>query len=711
MSGIQPFDELSEHDQIVTLTFVSGGIVFIFSLLLFLLILFIYLIYSCCTRGYRKLPEIDDIFKLPNATTHTSLSELANSSLEKQKETPSCRFARTILWAGLHFTLWCWILSLCWLIQMCVVWNIFHFAVGIVINLFLLIPTWTFTFPPSMFNVIPILLARKQPLASSSSTSKRIVLMRWLVNAQLKRKLVGGCMFAVNKKRGDNIPAKKIARYTVTTGLFYGMMVLMVIVVVVCCVFTWDVCFDYAPGQTSSRVTRMLKAPTCSESPGPPCFVYLTFTEDPTHEMIINFHTRYEYQDSVPRVYFDVVSHKHTLEKLNITQALENAGNAKQNPDFGREILSKLYAFSAIGNSFQFDGLEITKFVHFTELTKLRPDTTYYFIAGGLRDPDENDAGAAYYTVERSFRTLPATSKKSIKFATGGDVGLTSDSKKFFSLIADLGAEFLVVGGDIAYATTNPACYRRWDEWFIEWSTRAIRRNTVTNEERMVPIVAAIGNSESGWLEPTAPFYSRYFPQKKGLSDVDWKDRPTYGSFKLNNDTLLVALDSGHVSGITDQTDWLEQKLNSSSAINKMAVYHVAMYPSSSVFRSSRAADMRAQWQPLFDKYGIRVAFENHYSAYKRTVMIKDDKNVGRPYSKTNTNPDLENTTLPGTLYVGDGCMGVSPLSVENSDAWYMDNSDSLSHVVLVNITYDKIYMEMVDVDGNVFDYVQLTLR
>jgi hypothetical protein len=52
-------------------------------------------------------------------------------------------------------------------------------------------------------------------------------------------------------------------------------------------------------------------------------------------------------------------------------------------------------------------------------------------------------------------------------------------------------------------------------------------------------------------------------------------------------------------------------------------VYHVPGYPSVRAFDGATSAQVREHWAPLFERAGVRVAFENHDHAYKRTHPIR----------------------------------------------------------------------------------------
>lgn len=69
---------------------------------------------------------------------------------------------------------------------------------------------------------------------------------------------------------------------------------------------------------------------------------------------------------------------------------------------------------------------------------------------------------------------------------------------------------------------------------------------------------------------------------------------------------------------------WLEDKLSVNNRPNKLAVYHVPLYPSFRPYDTALSAEMREKWGPVFDKYSLTVALENHDHDYKRTKPLKN---------------------------------------------------------------------------------------
>ena len=105
--------------------------------------------------------------------------------------------------------------------------------------------------------------------------------------------------------------------------------------------------------------------------------------------------------------------------------------------------------------------------------------------------------------------------------------------------------------------------------------------------------------------------------------------------------------------------------------------------------RAENLIEIRKNWVPIFDKYHLTAAFENHDHAYKRTHLLSN-----------NTKNDK------GVLYLGDGAWGVKkpryPKSA--SDCWYIANSSRSRHLIKVTIYPDKREYQAINSHGEKID-------
>lgn len=383
--------------------------------------------------------------------------------------------------------------------------------------------------------------------------------------------------------------------------------------------------------------------------PQPPPGLLLTWQRDPTTTMTIDWHRR-----------------AHELSQPPVVEARPK----------GTE---RWTAFKATRLDFPNSDRKIDR----VELTNLRPATEYEF-RGGAGSP-------IYY-----FRTAPATLEKPLTFAIGGDTRHRQDWLEEMNRVAmKYNPEFVVWGGDLAYADGKLENVERWYEWFD-----ANMKTLIAPDGRVLPILAAIGNHEvlggahqdrmkdHAARQKFAPFFYALlaFPGDPGYGVIDFGD---YLSFVFG--------DSGHSNPITGkQTDWLKQTLAKRRSVpHLIPVYHVPGFPSHREYEKDNSREIREHWVPLFEANGVQVAFENDDHAFKRTVPIRRGKK----------DPS-------GIVYFGDGSWGVGPRPVHDPDhTWYLEKAKSVRHGMIVTLTPSGKRILALDNNGETLDELEIPLR
>ncbi|TVR07658.1 MAG: metallophosphoesterase, partial [Planctomycetota bacterium] len=237
----------------------------------------------------------------------------------------------------------------------------------------------------------------------------------------------------------------------------------------------------------------------------------------------------------------------------------------------------------------------------------------------------------------------------------------------------------------------------RWDEWF-----EANAEGLVSEDGRLVPIVAAIGNHEvrrgfvgrhpdfedsDAWRMANATYFYQLFA---------FPGHPGYGTLDFGDYLSLIILDSEHTNRIPGrQTAWLHQALEKRAGQRHVIpVYHVPAFPSHRGYDDTASRLAREHWLPLFDIQGnIRVAFEHHDHTYKRTPPIRG----------------LEVSRDDGIVYVGDGAWGVATRPVHDPETtWYLDRAESVRHAIIMTIHGDTLDFEVVSEDGDIIDRFSL---
>ena len=390
-----------------------------------------------------------------------------------------------------------------------------------------------------------------------------------------------------------------------------------------------------------------------------PFGVMVTLDGDPAHEVTIHYQTLAQDGIVVPDsedkafCHYDVCSH-------------DGDPNA--------------YAYHGEGRSGSIAGLSDGRHVHRVVLDGLKPGCVYYFVVG------DEDSG---YSPERKFRTLPGEDAP-LRFVVGGDMGgyPPDEYPNTLPLLREAARrdpQFAVVGGDIAYASGDLRRVKRWDKWFERWS-----ETMVTSDGCTIPVIAAMGNHEANdeSIETAAiraPFYVAFFGSEPPYS---------YFTVDLADYARLFVLDSGYLAPSSGaQSAWLAGELKAASGVPvKMAVYHVPMYPGYGDFDGDHSTWEREAWLPLFDQYGLTVAFENHDHVFKRSHRLRSNQ----------IDPS-------GTLYLGDGCFGVRPRAMRGPDRWYLEKRASQGHFWLVDVDKKNgIEFQAIAPDGSVFDRCSL---
>jgi hypothetical protein len=411
-----------------------------------------------------------------------------------------------------------------------------------------------------------------------------------------------------------------------------------------------------AAGEDAPRgETAELEAPP---TPPVPTALYLSWQRDPTTTMTIQWH------ETAPR---------------------EGAAI-----EFGRADGALLQRVEAAVHPMVFRGTPI----HTVELTSLDPDTLYRF----------QIVDAAGQNGEfRTFRTMPATLERPLRIAIGGDVlhrGEWMEQTSREALRFD--PDFIVWGGDLAYADGREDRIGRWDTFF-----EVMNRTTTTADGRMIPVVMGIGNHEVQggyyWAQergrdafrPTAAFRSGIAPFYYNL--FAFPGDPGYGVLDFGDYLSLVLLDTDHTNPIEGaQTTWLAETLAARRRVPHLVpVYHVPGFPSVRRYGGSTSTRVRTHWSPLFEHHGIRFAFENHDHAYKRTPPIRGEA------------PDRD-----GVVYIGDGAWGVGVREVHDpATTWYLERAESRRHLLLLTITPEHADLKAWCGDGTLIDHASRPAR
>eukprot|EP01098_Paradermamoeba_levis_P015289 TRINITY_DN7670_c0_g1_i3.p1 TRINITY_DN7670_c0_g1~~TRINITY_DN7670_c0_g1_i3.p1 ORF type:complete len:146 (+),score=29.81 TRINITY_DN7670_c0_g1_i3:283-720(+) len=141
---------------------------------------------------------------------------------------------------------------------------------------------------------------------------------------------------------------------------------------------------------------------------------------------------------------------------------------------------------------------------------------------------------------------------------------------------------------------------------------------------------------------------------------------------------------------IENQVDWLNKQFATPFA-NKIPAYHVPIYPSWRDPDGPRQQLMKQHWRPVFQKAGTKLVMEHHDHMYKRSKRLTDDQ-----------------VSSNGTLYLGDGCMGVDPRIGAPTGRFYIDFTKETQHFYFISVNETRFDVEVTDQDANIFDRFSL---
>ncbi len=374
-----------------------------------------------------------------------------------------------------------------------------------------------------------------------------------------------------------------------------------------------------------------------------PYAFYLTWEEDPTSTIVIDWH---EDKTTSAPLYFK--EQDHSSWKIFFS---------KVSP----------YPFAS-------------RNVHRVSLYGLEENTTY--------EIKFSESGEVYH-----FKTMPDNlDRHPVRIAIGGDAMHQKASfEKMNRVVAAYEPDFVIIGGDMAYENGAAENVQRIFDWFEAYST-----TLVTENNRILPCLVAAGNHEvvGGYYskhedyEQEDSFRAKIAPYFYAL--FAFPGQPGYNVLDFGNYLSLIILDTEHSNPIEGtQTEWLKEVFESrEDVLHKIPIYHVPAYPSVREYNGHVQTLVREIWTPIFEENNVRIAFENHDHAYKRTFPIKDMK----------LDPD-------GIVYVGDGSWGVEPRPIhEVSETWYLEKGMQVRAFTFLTLACDSFKFISIDEEGEVID-------
>jgi len=343
------------------------------------------------------------------------------------------------------------------------------------------------------------------------------------------------------------------------------------------------------PVQPSQWVTDPARTPRS---------VHLTWQHNPATTITVQWHIDRDALDGYqPRVWFAPAGEARGTEDspaIPLAPDMVATGACHEYPE-------KLLGV-AVGDTFA---------ICIAEVTGLTGDTRYYYRAGSWEDFDfaTGEFSQTNLSPLYSFRTgLEKGSTQAFTFISAGDSrngyeNIAANTPR----LAQLDAGFWLFNGDMNANGTQA----EWDQWFEAMSP-------VTTSTVLLPVQ---GNHEI--FENV--FYEQFaLPSEEGLPE-EFRERAwsvDYGNLHI------TGLNTNTKSVILEQLEWVESDLAAAAADPDtdwlIVMTHHPAYSSSTAHGST----IRVQQYlvPLFEKYGVDLAFAGHDHAYERTWPVLNNQ-------------------------------------------------------------------------------------
>jgi len=229
----------------------------------------------------------------------------------------------------------------------------------------------------------------------------------------------------------------------------------------------------------------------------------------------------------------------------------------------------------------------------------------------------------------------------------------------------------LAHGGDYIFSGWK---LDQWQAWLDDAEL------AVPASGRLLPIVPTRGNHEAG---------GQMFDEVFG-----WPGGGLGKNFfvtELSDEVALVTLNTERAAGGV-QREFLERALREhGDKLFRVVQYHRPIWPA-----VKAPYPGKYQWQPLFEALGVAFVLESDGHALKRTVPLRDDKQVEG-----------------GVVYLGEGGLGVKQRTPYAS-RWYLQPpgmSSSAHHVWRLDFGADAVTAIAIGVDGAELDRTVLPPR
>ncbi|TXC85380.1 T9SS type A sorting domain-containing protein [Luteibaculum oceani] len=302
---------------------------------------------------------------------------------------------------------------------------------------------------------------------------------------------------------------------------------------------------------------------------------------------------------------------------------------------------------------------------YFVRLANLSPKTPYYFVLVYRDALGREQVSDRYW-----FKTASDNPSDPISIIAGGDSRLNVDGgpvalaesvtirQEANRIVAKLRPDMVAFGGDYTFANTE----QEWDAWFADWEL------TYTDDNKITPIVAAMGNHEASPFG--CPDCGNFVVER--LFDTPHPD--VYYALSFNGNLLRMYTLNTEMTISGEQTDWLNNDLDSvdGSVYWKIAQYHKPIRPHHS--SKSDKNDAFDNWAEPFYEKQVRLVVECDAHVVKTTWPLIPTRTSS---GTTECGKDVDHNYFiaengRGTVYVGEGTWAAIRMA-DDAKTWTRD--------------------------------------
>lgn len=354
---------------------------------------------------------------------------------------------------------------------------------------------------------------------------------------------------------------------------------------------------------------------------------------------------------------------------------------------------------------------------HEVVITGLTPNTQYYYAVS------ENGSIIAGGTSSYGFITPPPVgTEQPVNLWVLGDCGTGNVNARavrdaYYNYMGTNYTDAILMLGDNAYNSGTDGEYQT--AVFQNMYEGILKNSVLWSCPGNHDLYTANSGAESG------PYYDIFSFPRDGAAGGVPSTTEAYYSFDYAN-IHFVSLDSdGSPRGTTDAMyQWLDSDLAANTQEWLIAIFHHPPYTkgshdSDNPFDSgNRMHDMRQNFLPLLESYGVDLVMSGHSHSYERSYLIKDHYGLSPTFDPNTMMVDdgdgrlagdcayTKKTGADGSLYITAGSSGKISWGTLNHPVMYY--SQSLLGSLAIQIYKNRMDLKFVDNQGNIADSLEL---